>query len=196
MHWKLLWFIVRLIFIFLHVKQGVHQLRVWLWPGRSYPFPCRTGAVDRGWFLLLSACWFWGGHWEWGGLSHQRLFTLSEKTKWTQKRKETECVMKESERKRRGSILRCPGLWVLLYSGLGTMNIAHFHQRSLSSLENLSCLKPYVFALLSIWWQNEVRIKVCLWVRCTYCATGNIATRLLLRLFTVTVDYHPLEVKL
>ncbi len=61
---------------------------------------------------------------------------------------------------------------------------------------DLSCSKPNVFALLSMWWQNEVRIKVCMWVRCTYCATGNIATRLLLRLFTITVDYHPLEVKL
>ncbi len=196
MHFKWLWFIIRLIFNLLHVKLGVHQLKSMTLTWKVLPFPLQDRSSWPRLVLQLSACWFWGGQWEWGGLSHQRLFTLSEKTKWTQKRKETECVMKERKRKRRGSIFRCPVLWVLIYSGLWTMNIPHFHQRSLSSLENLSCSKPNVFALLSMWWQNEVRIKVCMWVRCTYCATGNIATRLLLRLFTITVDYHPLEVKL
>lgn len=41
-----------------------------------------------------------------------------------------------------------------------------------------------------------MRINICMRVKCTYWATRNIATCLLLRLFTITVDHHPLEVKL
>lgn len=128
--WFWLLYNIRLIFNFLHVKHGGWPLKVWPLTWKVLPFPLQ----DRSsWPQLVSSAqhllvlgWAAGL----GGPRSPKIVHTEWEEKVNKEMEETECVMKERERNRRGKRLLSGSKWPVLWvrnSGHWTTNIPHLH---------------------------------------------------------------------